>query len=204
MEEIKNKTEDTDAADNLKILQSKEMRNFYNESKVFSRVTKGFHLLKILIIIFFLIGLAITMWQLNVLKDSFESKNWPIVEGRVVSSEVKTFEDKRRDSQGHEKIVFIYGAEISYEYFVDKIKYSSNKISFGDYKSESENRAKEIVDKYPVEKQIKVHYNPENHSLSVIESGASWNTYFILAIGLFFSFFGFLYVAGYAYQHFRK
>lgn len=196
------KSENT--ADNLKIPQSKEIQNFYNESKAFSQVTRGFHFLKILIIIFFLLGLAITIWQLTVLKESFESKNWPVADGRVVSSEVQVFEDKKRDDKGHEKVVFTYGAKVSYEYAVDKFRYSSDKISFGDYRSESENRAKKIVEKYPQGSQIQVRYNPENPGVSVLEPGASWNTYFILAIGLVFSFFGFLFIAGYVIRYFKK
>ena len=109
------------------------------------------------------------------------SRNWPTVEGIVVSSEVA----RVRDSQ--DNIGFNYKPEVLYEYLVDGVKYSSNNIDFGQPSSSNSSYARKIVNRYPDGKKVIVYYKPSNPDVATLEPGLYISSFVILLFGLVFS-----------------
>ncbi len=94
---------------------------------------------------------------------SKKAQQWPAVNGRVLSSEV--VEDRLRSATGKATIAFI--PDISYEYIVNGQAHTGNAVIFGetvyDYIS-----ASRICEKFAVDTEPRVYYNPERPDESVL------------------------------------
>jgi len=94
---------------------------------------------------------------------SKKAQSWPVVNGRVISSEV--VEDRFRSATGKATIAFV--PDISYEYNVNGTSYTGSTVIFGattyDYLT-----ASRICEKYTPESEPKVYYNPTNPQDSVL------------------------------------
>ena len=94
---------------------------------------------------------------------SKKAQQWPTVTGRVLSSEV--VEDRLRSATGKATIAFI--PDISYEYIVNGQAHTGNSVIFGetvyDYIS-----ASRICEKFAVDTEPRVYYNPERTDESVL------------------------------------
>lgn len=94
---------------------------------------------------------------------SKKAQQWPTVTGRVLSSEV--VEDRLRSATGKATIAFI--PDISYEYIVNGQAHTGNSVIFGetvyDYIS-----ASRICEKFAVDTEPRVYYNPERPDESVL------------------------------------
>jgi len=110
-----------------------------------------------------------------------KSSEWPSVQGKIVISLLgKNISEFRRHPRGAPEISF------SYEYEVHKNTFTGNKVMYGYinnfFTSDSYRRSKI----YPKGKAIKVYYNPNNHTQSVLEPGInfpySWNKILIALI----------------------
>lgn len=108
----------------------------------------------------------------------FKSKNWPKGTAKILSSEV----ERHRGSKGGT----MYGAEVHYEYSVNGVTYHNNKISFGDYQSNSPVRAKRLENKYQEDHEFPVSYDPTNPERSVLEPGPQFMQLLIVLIGALF------------------
>ncbi len=87
-----------------------------------------------------------------------KTKSWPVVEGKIVSSKLEG--DK----------YFI--PRILYEFTVNDADYKSNRIDYTNSLGEGNKIACEsLVATYSKGKLVKVHYNPKNPRLSVLEPG---------------------------------
>ena len=72
---------------------------------------------------------------------------------------------------------------MKYQYRVNEKSYVSSRIFFGDFFMDSFSRkAKDRVKKYSENKIIRVYYNPENLSDSVLELKFTFNMLFLLII----------------------
>ncbi len=88
------------------------------------------------------------------------SKNWPVVKGTVISSNVI------RPSGKSTK----YVAEITYSYIIGNKEYTSKKLKATAARGTSE-WAKAKVEEYPANAFVSVHYNPQKPELGIIEPG---------------------------------
>jgi hypothetical protein len=104
-----------------------------------------------------------------------ESINWWTTDGIIISSDIK----EKKDEGGGKR----YSPKILYSYSVQRIKYSSTKISFGEYAPSLEN-ARKIVNQYPAGKIVTVYYNPDKHNLSVLVPGGKTISYWRLFAGV--------------------
>jgi hypothetical protein len=118
---------------------------------------------------------------INTLKNAYQSKWWPTVEGIVISSEVGHHHDHNSST---------YKAQVLYDYKIEGSVFSSNTVSFGQYSSGNPRQARRIVNRYPKEKLVKVYYNPNNPEVSCLEPGASWSSYILLLFGALFASIG--------------
>lgn len=82
------------------------------------------------------------------------SKQWPKVSGTIL----KAPEFSRKYS-------------LQYEYTVEKMLYKSNNICFTNSNRPINQRANEFEEKYALNKQVAVYYNPDNPKKAVLEPG---------------------------------
>jgi len=108
-----------------------------------------------------------------------KSRNWPQTEGAIIKSEViSTWSGSGRRSRQ------VYYPDIHYKYRVDKQEYHSSQIFIGSMgHKRSRYSARKYVSKYPVGKQVRVHYSPYIYQLSdkekhsVLETGINQAVY---------------------------
>ncbi len=139
-------------------------------------------------LLFMAVGIGVTIWAAVTLRRASASTDWPTTEGKVISSEVES----HKGGEGGTT----YGAEVLYEYSVSRTTHSGNKVSFGDYSSSNPGHAREIVNKYPADETVTVHYNPERPEVAVLEPGGSSIIYLPLGFGLVCCVVGFFAVVG--------
>jgi hypothetical protein len=154
--------------------------------KIFSvkqGVTKMGYIYLLVYAIFVVIGAFIAYIGIRDLIRAKASVAWPTSPGKVLSSSVV----QERDSDG----VTEYHAEVVYEFNVNNSTYSGKRISYGGYRT-CEGDAQEIVNRYPQDKNVTVHYMPNNPKECLLEVGVKGRAYIIPAVGLSFVTFGIL------------
>ena len=121
----------------------------------------------------------------NGMSDVFtalSAKNWPTVQGAVLTSNVET----SRGSKGRRS----YAPSITYRYEVDGKRYEGNRIDYGDRGSSSQGKAIAISMKYPQGRDVTVHYRKSAPEESVLEVGTSLSNWIVLVMGLIFTVVG--------------
>ena len=136
----------------------------------------------LLLLVFALPGIGVFSSGIRDLNQAKASVDWPTSPGKVLSSSVK----HERDSDGD-----TYHAEVVYEFKVNNTTYSSKRIAYGDYGSSNPSHAQKIVNQYPQDKNVTVHYMPNNPKVCVIEVGVKGKVSSSLQfIGIYFVIFG--------------
>lgn len=104
------------------------------------------------------------------------SRNWPAVQGRVVSSEVVV----ASQTSGGGTRRTSYRALIKYSYQVGTARFESVRVSFmgwgssaGTMQRSDKSAARSDANRYPRGAEVKVFYNPQDPSEAVLEPGAS-------------------------------
>lgn len=119
-----------------------------------------------------------------ILAKARASTDWPSVTGVITHSEVIT----RRDNDGT-----TYAADVAYSYKVGRRTYRSGTVSFGgDFSSSMSSYAYGITNRYPVNRQVTVFYDPSSPGTAVLEAGTTWKSYMVFGIGLLFLVVGVL------------
>ncbi len=116
------------------------------------------------------------------------SKNWPTIEGRVISSKsVKTYRSSgsytSRYGWGEG---YIYQLVVFYEYMVNRRLFTSRRVFSTDYYSHDLRNVREIVDDYPPGKRVLVYYCPGNPRIAVLRPGVKLRNIALLVVGFFF------------------
>ncbi|MEK7560409.1 MAG: DUF3592 domain-containing protein [Patescibacteria group bacterium] len=117
--------------------------------------------------------------------NAFESKGWPTVDGVITVSNFTTNQDRDDGS-------VTYGASIAYDYTVNGAAHTGSTVHFGQYSTSDPSYGRGIVSRYPVGKQVRVFYDPDDPAKSVLESGAGWSSFMVAGIGLLFTLLGFV------------
>ena len=110
------------------------------------------------------------------------SKNWPIVQGKILSSEVSSYV---KHSDG--KRTTMYTPDIVFKYTANGKNYKSSKVYYSDYSTSSSSDIAEVVSKYPEGSIAQVYVNPQVHAEAVLEPGASFALKLIYYVFLFVS-----------------
>ncbi len=124
------------------------------------------------------LALMIAGWAINESTQGLSSDKWPTTNGKVTTSVVKKVSTKHGERDE---------AEIRYQYKVNGKEYTSNRVQFG---GETFRNPAELVGLYRPQKQISIHYNPGNPSVSCLEGGV--NSLVIIPSFLVALFFAFL------------
>jgi hypothetical protein len=130
-------------------------------------------------------GIYFITLGIRYLDQAKASVDWPTSPGKVLSSSVVWG--------------YSYHAEVVYEFNVNNSTFSGKRIAFGYYDLYptsyaqlygSSAVAQEIVNRYPQDKNVTVHYMPNNPKECTLEVGVNWNDYILLSIGLIFLILG--------------
>ena len=134
--------------------------------------------------IFLVIGYCLlTFWGKPTLENAKNSVNWPTVPGKVTESKIGS-----HTSDGSTT----YSADVTYRYLVEEAEIHSDRVWFGDnYSSSDRTMFERIVNKYPVGKEVKVYYNPDDEFIAVLEPGAVTSSYIGFGMGWGFMGIGF-------------
>ena len=110
-------------------------------------------------LIFVGIGGAAVVSALVDLRSGKRTAAWPQVKGKVLTACVV---------ESHSESGTSYSASVKYEYAVDGIRHTSDRIKFG-WESADEQSAKGTAERYPAGSPVTVYYEPQKPSLSVLE-----------------------------------
>ena len=112
----------------------------------------------------FLIGGGILVYTGNILLKAKRRREWLDTTGEIIVSGIN-------DIKGEDGTMHF--PAIRYRYRVNLVTYESIRIQIGDPPyAGSLRHAKSIIKKYPLHKQVKVFYNPEDHQESVLNKSA--------------------------------
>ena len=112
--------------------------------------------------------------------NSLRSERWPVTEGVILTAKMQSHSGEHGDT---------YSTAVTYEYRVVGEKYTGNKIAIGAMSSSS-SYAHGVLDRYPVGKQVVVHYSPEHPTEAVLETGIHGGTWICLGVGIAFALAG--------------
>ena len=105
------------------------------------------------------IGGFVAVGTLVGLRSVKRSAAWPQVKGNVLASSVV---------ESHSQSGTSYRAEVKYEYAVDGVHYTSDRIKFG-WQKTRKRATKATAERYPAGSSVRVYYNPRKPSSSVLE-----------------------------------
>ena len=140
--------------------------------------------------IFMLIGTPMLLsGGLNYYRAS-ASVDWPKAKGQIVYGNLDSSTRETEDEDGNKETSTTHGPAIAYRYEVNGRKYFSNVRRFGQLAGADEDWAAEILERYPLGKDIDVSYNPSRPSVAAIETGVTSELYWLPGAGAAFFLFG--------------
>ena len=112
---------------------------------------------------FICIGLVMLVFAVYGSIRSIHASRWPAVAARLLSAELETdFGKNGRVS---------YRVRVRYEYGVDGIVYSGDRVAFGYHGSSERGRHRAILNKLKAAENLQVRYSPSNPSVSTLSAG---------------------------------
>jgi hypothetical protein len=125
-------------------------------------------------------GLAILWWDVGKLRQARATRDWPTVQGIVIHS---TVEDRRGERKPH----------VEYTYGVEGASHTCHQISFDIFDNPGgQGRIETILDRYPVGKQVTVHFDPDNPTTAILEPEVYSPFFMPLVFGVLFLLGGLL------------
>jgi hypothetical protein len=126
------------------------------------------------------IGLGSALYSFKQISLAKGSLNWPAVPATVVSSEVKATE-----RVGEKKRVYTtYSANIAFRFTLNGKEFNSNMVMVDQPPKTFATDAQALVQKYPAGSSAMAHYNPQNPTEAVLETGVARSTYVAFVFGL--------------------
>lgn len=130
---------------------------------------------------FLLFGLVTLSFGYQTFQKGIESENWPSTDGIILSSHIGTH---------HSKDSTTYGASITYQYTVEGLNYTSDRVSFGYGYSSDYGAASRLVQDNPPGKIVTIHYDSQNPSEAVLLNGVDNGSLILIAFGSIFLLIG--------------
>ncbi len=132
------------------------------------------------IFIFLFMGLGLFALAMGTVraKEAWMAKSWPTAQGRIIQSRVS----EARTSTGNIRIARLC-LELDYLYLVGETAYEGHRLNAGWRCFASDERIRQLLEKYPSGKAVRVYYNPDNPKQSMLEPGLDWSIYFLWGVG---------------------
>lgn len=140
--------------------------------------------------LFLLVGAVITSFGVHGLTLGFESKNWPSTEARILESRV----ERNTSGSGKDRTTS-YRAEVTYEFTVDGVTHTGDRVAAADLGRGKSVHAKRIVTRYPKGGKASVYYRPDNPAKCLLEPGVQPQTFIMPSVGLFALLLGGVFLA---------
>jgi hypothetical protein len=105
--------------------------------------------------------------------EGLRARSWPTAPGRVVISRV----EEMRTSQ--EIRIARLCLRLDYLYLVRDEAYEGHRVNVGWSCFGSENRVRELANRYNAGREISVYYDPANPHRSLLEPGLEWSVFFL-------------------------
>lgn len=135
--------------------------------------------LGVLVTCIFAAGVMLCAWGAFELMRAHESSRWPSTTGIVTTSYVLKVQERKADHA-----MFSFYPKIEYRYTVLGQSYSAARIAFGGVTEASQHEAQKIVDQYPTDTTLTVHYDPNDPSVAVLKAGYRLPAYGMVGVGL--------------------
>ena len=147
----------------------------------------NFNNIQVFGLIILIIGFAILCMTVIAISNSVSAKEWSIIMGKIIKSDIYELQ-----FGGESNATF--RPDIAFEYNVNGEKYISDRLYYGVKIMSSFNwiKSRKLVEKYPVNKEVKVYFNPNKPSESVVEPGIHVDLGVIFIFAIFFVICGFL------------
>ncbi len=129
---------------------------------------------------FILIGVGVLAFAFRALYLAKAAENWPVTEGRIISSDFKVNSDEDGTT---------YGVTLSYQYSVHGADHMSKRIAFGYANSSMEAFHRSIYTALPINTVVGVRYDPNNPDRSVLSYGINRSIKFLLVFGAIWTVF---------------
>ena len=119
------------------------------------------------------LGAGSIYWGGLLYRQAEASQSWPSVDGLIVWSEIK---------ENHDRVnVLTYDAAVEFAYKVDGKRYTSKHT-----RNSSSSEVREVVNRYPAGKPVKVFYDPQRPDFGVLEPGVNADNYVVFVAGFAF------------------
>ena len=126
------------------------------------------------------IGLGVALYSFKQINLARGSHNWPGVPAKIISSEVKA---TQREAE-KKRVYTTLSADIAFQYTVNGKEFTSNLTMIDQPPKTFSTDAQTLVQKYPAGSTVLAHYNPQNPSQALLETGVSRSTYVAFVFGL--------------------
>jgi hypothetical protein len=119
-------------------------------------------------------------------KLSAASANWQSTSGQVQASRIDIHRSRmwNSDTKSHDEIIR-YLPKVDYGYAVGGQQYQGARVSFEVLDFAFENRARKVIEKYPVGAALPVYYDPTDPNFCVLDRDAKPRSVSIATIMLF-------------------
>lgn len=129
----------------------------------------------LLLILISACGLLIFNNAFQGIGEARESGSWPTVAGKIIRSEMDVDTDDRRVTSRNRSRTDskFYSAKIEYEFEVNGTTQRGSRIAAIQYMNANKEHVQKILNKYSLDRAVKVSYKPDDPSVCVLEPG-SW------------------------------
>jgi hypothetical protein len=117
------------------------------------------------------VGAVLLVAGLRQLWRASRTRRWPTAPGTVISSDELMRLRKVPEGEGGGTRL-LYETQVHYEYTVGRVLIGSNRVRVTPTETGSEARSQATLARYPAGQQLRVFYNPEDPTESVLEPGA--------------------------------
>jgi hypothetical protein len=121
------------------------------------------------------LGVWLCVHGKRVLDEAQASSRWPAVPGKVTACNLTT---------SHGRNGTTYAAHVAYAYTVGGRELTGSTVWFGDEDTRDRDEAQKTLAQFPVGKEVRVFYRPEQPETAVLEPGTYPSSYQMLVLGV--------------------
>ncbi len=150
--------------------------NDLEKEKALQFLTGILQMARLLMRVFFLVGMGASVFGGILLWKALSSQTWPSVKGRIVSASIEKESIRRR---------VVIREKIQYVYHVKGKRFVGESVTLSPRLMPLRPPAREVVRKYPKGAHVTVFYNPSRPEESVLEPGLNPYIMVLAAVGPF-------------------